>query len=78
MDSMHKQMQGILKVLTPMQQAKFMMWIEEGMSGRGLISTVRKILEINSQEDFLTDDSQSLSLSDLESLGSLSSLYSVW
>ena len=75
---MHKQMQGILKVLTPMQQAKFMMWIEEGMSGRGLISTVRKILEINSQEDFLTDDSQSLSLSDLESLGSLSSLYSVW
>lgn len=75
MESMQKQMQGILNVLTPLQQAKFLCWIEGGMNGTNLITTVKKVLKMNHAVTTslgTTDDSESLSLSDMESLSSLS------
>lgn len=45
-ESMHEQMKGILSVLSPLQQAKFLLWVEEGMSGPGIISTLRRVLEM--------------------------------
>ena len=75
MESMQKQMEGILKVLTPFQQAKFLCWMEGGMNGTNLITTVKKVLQMNNTNATSagnTDDSESLSLSDMESLSSLS------
>lgn len=67
MESMHEQMQGILSVLSPVQQAKFLVWVEGGMNGRGLITTLQRVLEMQKQQDSIIDDSQSLSLSELDS-----------
>ena len=75
MESMQKQMQGILNVLTPLQQAKFLCWIEGGMNGTNFITTVKKVLKMNNATTTslgTTDESESLSLSDMESLSSLS------
>lgn len=68
-ESMHEQMKGILSVLTPLQQAKFLLWVEEGMSGPGIICTLRRVLEMQREgqggeaED---EQSQSRSMSELE------------
>ena len=75
MESMQKQMQGILNVLTPLQQAKFLCWMEGGMNGTNLITTVKNVLKMNNAaatSPGAADDSESLSLSDMESLSSLS------
>ena len=38
MESMQTQMRGILDVLRPYQQAKFLVWMEAGMNGTDLIA----------------------------------------
>lgn len=48
-ESMHEQMKGILSVLSPLQQAKFLLWVEEGMSGPGIISTLRRVLKMQGE-----------------------------
>lgn len=75
-ESMHEQLKGILNVLTPTQQAKFMIWMEKGMNGPDLISSIKKVLQMHNQANVsdLGDDSMSLSLSENESLSSLSNL----
>lgn len=66
-ESMHEQMKGILNVLSPLQQAKFLLWVEEGMSGPGIVATVRRVLQMQrEQENGATEDSQSRSVSELE------------
>lgn len=44
---MQQQMRGILDVLTPLQQAKFLVWMEGGMNGTNLIAEVKKLLQMN-------------------------------
>ena len=70
MESMQTQMRGILDVLRPYQQAKFLLWMEAGMNGTDLIAKLKKVLQMNATA--VTDDSSSLSLSDMDSLSSLS------
>lgn len=81
-ESMHEQMKGILSVLSPLQQAKFLLWVEEGMSGPGIISTLRRVLEMQregkeslenletqgteAEDDPSQSQSQSRSVSELE------------
>ena len=71
-ESMHEQMKGILSVLTPMQQAKFLIWVEEGMNGSDIISSVHRVLQMQNRPSM--DDTLSMSLSENESLSSLSNL----
>ncbi|KNB45893.1 hypothetical protein JH06_0504 [Blastocystis sp. subtype 4] len=71
MESMQQQMRGILDVLSPLQQAKFLAWMEGGMNGTNLIAEVKRLLQMN-QTVSTMEDSSSLSLSDMESLSSLS------
>ena len=66
-ESMHEQMKGILSVLSPIQQAKFLLWVEEGMSGPGIVSTLRRVLQMQQDSEAVgTEDSQSRSVSELE------------
>ena len=44
---MQQQMRGILDVLTPLQQAKFLAWMEGGMNGTNLIAEVKRLLQMN-------------------------------
>lgn len=66
---MHEQMRGILSVLTPTQQAKFLIWVEEGMNGSDILSSVQRVLKMQNQPTFEGDD---ISLSENESLSSIS------
>lgn len=68
MESMQRQMRGILDTLTPIQQARFLIWVEDGMNGEGLIASVKRVLHMNTCCD---EDGTSLSLSDLDSTTSL-------
>ena len=70
MEAMQTQMRGILDVLRPYQQAKFLVWMEAGMNGTDLIAKLKKVLQMNATTT--ADDSSSLSLSDMDSLSSLS------
>ena len=63
-------MRGILSVLTPSQQAKFLIWVEEGMNGSDILSSVQRVLRM--QNESAGGDDTSLSLSENESLSSLS------
>ena len=67
---MHEQMRGILSVLTPSQQAKFLIWVEDGMNGSDILSSVQRVLRM--QKEAVGGDDTSLSLSENESLSSLS------
>jgi len=44
---MQQQMRGILDVLSPLQQAKFLAWMEGGMNGTNLIAEVKRLLQMN-------------------------------
>ena len=44
---MQQQMRGILDVLSPLQQAKFLVWMEGGMNGTNLIAEVKRVLQMN-------------------------------
>lgn len=72
---MHEQMRGILNVLSPSQQAKFLIWVEDGMNGADLISTVHKVLQMQKKPAVdVGDDSVSLSISENESFSSIGNL----
>lgn len=62
MESMYQQMQGILAALTPFQQAKFLLWME---NDEGFAASLRRVLQMGthqSSEDTSRSDSSSMSL----------------
>lgn len=74
-ESMHEQMRGILNVLSPSQQAKFLIWMEGGMNGADLISSVQKVLQLQKKPAVdVGEDSVSLSVSENESFSSIGNL----
>lgn len=62
MESMYQQMKGILAALTPFQQAKFLLWME---NDDGFAASLRRVLQMGapqSSEDTSRSDSSSVSL----------------